>query len=137
MGQTLALAWKDVTLLTEGEADVEKKPRIKAMDRTAGYLSQDPRSPARPGTDVHRTPILCKQTDQNSADESGGDNNSTPVTAKGLPVTDPRSPGVDRSPIVVAAEDGTPVTATPVLKSKSLASKLSHNFRQKALHKVS
>lgn len=133
MGQSLTLAWKDVSLLTEGETDVENKPRIKAMDRTAGYLSQDPRSPARPGTDVDRTPILCKETDKSPA----GDAVSTPVTTKGLPVTDPRSPGVDRSPIVVAAEDGTPVTATPVLKSKSLASKLSHNFRQKALHRVS
>ena len=130
MGQTLTSAWNDVSLLAEGGVRTEIKPRIKAMDRTAGYLAQDPRSPARQGTDVDRTPIQVRDSD------NGGDNETTPVTTKVLQF-DPRSPGVDRSPIVVPAEDGTPVIATPVLRSKSLASKLSQNFRQKALHKAS
>lgn len=135
MGQTVSGLWKDVNLLTEAVApEPEKeKPRIKALDRTAGYLSEDPRSPARQGHDVERTPIQLKDNLNSPTDDS---NNSTPVPTKVLPF-DPRSPGIDRSPIVIAANDGTPVTGTPVLKSKSLASKLSHNLRQKALHKSS
>lgn len=140
MGQVLTSAWNDVSLLSGDAAlETENKPRIKAMDRTAGYLAQDPRSPARQGTDVSRTPIQLKEENGNNdsgvADDTSG-GQTTPIGVKVLPF-DPRSPGVERSPIVVPAEDGTPVTATPVLKSKSLATQLGHSIRQRALNKAS
>lgn len=133
MGQLLSAAWNEVGVSSDAVSDLER-PRSKAIERTAGFLSQDPRSPGHQGNDVDRTPIQLKKDTNFSAGDS---KDCTPVSTKVLPF-DPRSPGIDRSPIVIAAEDGsTPVRGTPVLKSKSLAFKLSQSLRQKALHKSS
>lgn len=126
MGQTLSAAWNEVGALSAAVHQAER-PRTKATERTAEYVSQDPRSPGQQGSDVDRTPIQLKKDASISAGDS---KDCTPVSTKVLPF-DPRSPGIDRSPIVIAAENG----STPILKSKSLAFTLSQSLRQKALHK--
>ena len=87
-----------------------------------------------------QTPILAKNGNVDS--ECSGDT-ITPVNhkagnkAKVLPF-DPRSPGIERSPIVVMDESGTPVaTPTNKSKSKSLAQKITQNLKSKNLYNKS
>ena len=82
-----------------------KKPRSKQLERTAVYLSQDPRSPPKQGTDVNRTPIQIEAV----VDKENMDGTPLTINKKTEPLFDPRSPGVERSPIIVTSEDGTPV----------------------------
>jgi hypothetical protein len=103
--------WKetDIVMAVGDNTPEGKKPRPKQLDRTAVYLSQDPRSPPKQGTDVNRTPIQVSDTNDGEQKE----NFDTPVAVnkktETVPLFDPRSPGVERSPIIVTAEDGTPV----------------------------
>ena len=115
-------AWKDAGLIPESsdmtvQAETEKHP--------VPTVAQDPRSPALQGTSVERTPIHVRDC----GDERLIESDSTPPVATKVLAFDPRSPGVERSPIIIADDSGTPVRSTPVLKSKSLASKLNSRLR--------
>ena len=131
MGQALTAAWKDATLLSGSGDEAEKSPpRNKLLQRAQACLAQDPRSPARVGSDVLRTPIQV--TDNSTPVDTPVQ--TTPPATKLLPF-DPRSPGIERSPIVVADADGTPVLPAPVAKSRSLAAQRNHDTKQKVVHR--
>ena len=106
MGSQLSSMWKEADLIKDDSEDKttpiqqQGKPRNKQLERTAVCLAQDPRSPPNHGTEIDRTPIQFSG--------EGKENMDTPVAPKTVLAFDPRSPGIERSPIVVTAEDGTP-----------------------------
>lgn len=119
MGSRLSTMWKEADVVMGSEGNQEKPLRCRQLERTAVYLSQDPRSPPKQGTDVDRTPIQVHGVSSEAGENKENNSDATPVTAKATttPLFDPRSPGIERSPIVVTAEDGTPVVKTKKDKS--------------------
>lgn len=123
MGQILATVWNDLNSAAE-------KPEAVG----------DPDVSLTQNDGLDQTPMLMKNGNADS--ECSGDtvtpvNNKAGSKAKVLPF-DPRSPGIERSPIVVMDESGTPVaTPTNKSKSKSLAHKITQNLKNKTLYKSS